>query len=88
MVIKQLAIIVDNKNSQSNIKLTIINTKIPIEANSVLFDSERLYTIWQSYALFFTLSILSWRSIRLQRGEIPIIIFFYQSYNKIGDRCW
>ena len=80
MAIKQLATIVDNGNSESNIKLTIINTKIPIEANSVLFDSERLYTIWRSVALVFTLSIISWRSARYRRAEILIIKFFIQSY--------
>ena len=31
-----MATIVDNGNSQSNIKLTMINTKIPIEANYAL----------------------------------------------------
>ena len=50
-----MATIVDNGNSQSSIKLTIINTKIPIEANSVLFDSERLYTIWRFVALLVSL---------------------------------
>ena len=78
--IKNLTPIVDNENNQCNIKLTIINTNIPIEANSVLFDSQRLYTIWRSVALDFTLSIISWRSARYRRAEIPSIKFFYQSY--------
>ena len=46
--IKKLVTIVDYGNSQINLKLTIINIKIPVDANSVLFDSERLYTIWRS----------------------------------------
>ena len=78
--ITKLATIVDNGNSQSNIKVTIINTKIPIEANSVRFNSERFYTIWRSVALVFTLSIIFWQSARYRQAEILIIKFFYKSY--------
>ena len=35
---------VDNKNRQSNIKLAIINIKIPRKAVSIVFDIARLYT--------------------------------------------
>ena len=65
--------IVDNGNSNSNIKYTIINTKIPIKANSVLFTSERLYTIWRSCALVFTLSIISWRFARNRRAKYLLL---------------
>ena len=41
---KKLATIVDNKNKQSNIKLSIINIKIPSKAVSIFFDIARLYT--------------------------------------------
>ena len=43
-VIKKLATGVDNEIIQSNIKLAIINTKIPSRAVSIVFDIERLYT--------------------------------------------
>ena len=82
--INKLATIVDNGNSQSNIKLIIINTKIPLEANFVLFDSERLYTIWRLDALVFTLSIMSWRSVRYRRAEIFIITFIIQRYKTLA----
>ena len=38
------------KNSQSNIKLAIININITNAANCVMFDSERVYTIERSCA--------------------------------------
>ena len=43
-VIKKLAIGVDNEIRQSNIKLAIINTRIPSKAVSIVIDIERLYT--------------------------------------------
>ena len=43
-VIKKLATSVDNEIRQSNIKLAIINTKIPSKTVSIVFDIERLYT--------------------------------------------
>ena len=45
-VIKKLATGVDNKIRQSNIKLAIINIKIPSMAVSIVFDIERLYTFF------------------------------------------
>ena len=41
-VINKLATGVDNKNRQSNIKLAIINIKIPSKAESIDFDIARL----------------------------------------------
>ena len=78
--IKKLTTFVYNRNSQRNIKLTIINTKIPIEANSVLFDSERLYTIWRFVSLVFTLFIIFWLFARYRQAKIHISKFCIQSY--------
>ena len=43
-VIKKLATGVNNKNSQSNIKLATINIRIPSKAVSIVLDIARLYT--------------------------------------------
>ena len=43
-VIKKLATNVDNQNTKSNIKLAIINTKIPSKDVSIFYDIARLYT--------------------------------------------
>ena len=48
---KKLATNVDNENRQINIKLAIINTKIPSNAVSIVFDIARLYTCWRVCAL-------------------------------------
>ena len=40
-VVKKLATRVENKNIQSNIKLAIINTKIPSKAVSIVFEIAR-----------------------------------------------
>ena len=49
--IKRLATNVDNKYRQSNIKLAIINTKMPSKAVSIFFDIARLYTFSRVCAL-------------------------------------
>ena len=85
--IKKLATIVDNGNSKSNIKLTIISRKIPIKANSVLIDSES-YIIYGGPVLWFSLyPLYPGGPPDNDEGKYPLLYFFNQRFNQIGYRC-
>ena len=82
--IKNMAKIVNIGNSHYNIKLTIINTKISIEANLVLFDFKRIYTIRQSWVLVITLSIISAGSPIIDELKYPLVNSFLTVINKLA----
>ena len=65
----------------------MINANILVVTNLVIIDSEKLYTIWRSCALVFTIFIISWRFARYRRAQIFIIKFYSLSNLTIDDSC-
>ena len=67
-------------------KLAIIKTIIPNNANCVLFDFERLYTIGLLCALLLTLELILLPFILYRNAKIAIIDFVRHRINNMSYR--